>query len=345
MPRIHTDSVRHSSTPSVVTTTTTTRSPDLHQLGLVRLACSNSSDMFPEHNYNVHASNDKRQVVQLRQLLFSQLDLIQKQSDAIVNKDQQLLKLKRENDRLQLRLATMEDRMEAATQAAVKAKAKAAAKFAKNQPEEEDFVMEIMETSEPYFILQSLGPLAEEKNETKGGGAEVPGWRLLPMSPSYTMEGTENIEDETLLKRHQRPEVDEKRRKRWDVQRLREQRHVQRLRARYDPQNEAIMDTLNNGVVVKMKPKYSSKPSQLSNVDIPAALPSSCENGKPALVTGGKSTSTNKLAEGDLPTSLLPFPDEATHINVTDKLPVSAFGFPLPQMAPQDFKLPPSTLL
>ena len=43
---------------------------------------------------------------------------------------------------------------------------------------------------------------------------EVPGFRLNPISPSYIMEGTEDIEDETMLKRHQKPENDEKRRKR-----------------------------------------------------------------------------------------------------------------------------------
>ena len=46
------------------------------------------------------------------------------------------------------------------------------------------------------------------------------------------MEGTENIEDETFLRRHQKFELDEKRRKRWDIQRMREQRHCEKLRAR-----------------------------------------------------------------------------------------------------------------
>jgi male-specific lethal 1 len=46
------------------------------------------------------------------------------------------------------------------------------------------------------------------------------------------MEGTENIEDETMLRRHQKFELDEKKRKRWDIQRMREQRHLEKLRAR-----------------------------------------------------------------------------------------------------------------
>ena len=58
------------------------------------------------------------------------------------------------------------------------------------------------------------------------------GWRVVAFSPTYTMEGTEDIEDETFLRRHQKFELDEKKRKRWDIQRMREQRHVEKLRAR-----------------------------------------------------------------------------------------------------------------
>jgi male-specific lethal 1 len=55
---------------------------------------------------------------------------------------------------------------------------------------------------------------------------------MIPVSPSYAMEGTENIEDETMLRRHLKFELDEKKRKRWDIQRMREQRHIEKLRAR-----------------------------------------------------------------------------------------------------------------
>lgn len=48
----------------------------------------------------------------------------------------------------------------------------------------------------------------------------------------YTMEGTENLDDDVYAKRHARLENDEKRRKRWDVQRIREQRIVEKLKQR-----------------------------------------------------------------------------------------------------------------
>ena len=68
--------------------------------------------------------------------------------------------------------------------------------------------------------------------------AEVPKWREKQVSPSWIMEGTEDIEDATMLKRHNKPENDEKRRKRWDVQRIRENAHVARLRARSHDESE-----------------------------------------------------------------------------------------------------------
>lgn len=51
------------------------------------------------------------------------------------------------------------------------------------------------------------------------------------------MEGTENLDDEIFNKRHLKLENDERRRKRWDVQRIREQRHIEKLKQRQERQN------------------------------------------------------------------------------------------------------------
>jgi male-specific lethal 1 len=42
----------------------------------------------------------------------------------------------------------------------------------------------------------------------------------------------ENTDDAAFLQRHQKLELDEKRRKRWDLQRIREQRQMEKLRER-----------------------------------------------------------------------------------------------------------------
>lgn len=63
---------------------------------------------------------------------------------------------------------------------------------------------------------------------------EVPRWRVKVYTSCYSMEGTENLDDEVYNKRHMRLENDERRRKRWDVQRIREQRIVEKLKQRQE---------------------------------------------------------------------------------------------------------------
>lgn len=61
---------------------------------------------------------------------------------------------------------------------------------------------------------------------------EVPLWRIKQFTSSYSMEGTEDLSDEVFDRRHYKLMLDEKRRKRWDVQRIREQRNIEKLRSR-----------------------------------------------------------------------------------------------------------------
>lgn len=79
---------------------------------------------------------------------------------------------------------------------------------------------------------------AEEPN------LEIPKWTIKEFTGLYSIEGTENLSDDVFLKRHAKLELDEKRRKKWDVQRIREQRTIERLKRRHckvevpDSQNE-----------------------------------------------------------------------------------------------------------
>merc|ERR1711899_316384 len=213
------------------------------QLSLVKMFA-----LDPEKDLDLisaNAGNDDRRVQQLRQLLLSQLDLIQKQSEVIVAKDQQLKELRRENE--QLLQATLSSSAPTIKNGEKTKKTKVVSvkkeSIEETPPEAEENIVEEMETEEPYFTLQNetvFQKVTTDDQKVTEKKEEVPGWRLKPMSPSYIMEGTENIEDETILKRHHKPENDEKRRKRWDVQRIREQRHVARLRARYDPNEDHV---------------------------------------------------------------------------------------------------------
>lgn len=63
----------------------------------------------------------------------------------------------------------------------------------------------------------------------------IPSWREHPIEPLQGLSGVdipENLDDAVFAKRHAKLELDEKRRKRWDIQRIREQRILQRLQLR-----------------------------------------------------------------------------------------------------------------
>lgn len=62
---------------------------------------------------------------------------------------------------------------------------------------------------------------------------EIPKWIEHELTPSYCIEGTEDLFDDSFLKRHLKLEIDEKRRKKWDVQQIREQRRIERLKRRH----------------------------------------------------------------------------------------------------------------
>lgn len=58
---------------------------------------------------------------------------------------------------------------------------------------------------------------------------EVPSWRIMSFEP-LRESIHENLEDETYNKRHVKLEIDERRRKKWDMQRLREQKNNEKLK-------------------------------------------------------------------------------------------------------------------
>ena len=102
---------------------------------------------------------------------------------------------------------------------------------------------DILTTEESYYTYVGEEFVKTERdciNAIKASAFEVPQWRILNIPRAYNMEGTENIEDDVFDKRHSKLENDEKRRKRWDIQRIREQRNVERLRARYDSESSSM---------------------------------------------------------------------------------------------------------
>ncbi|KAK6639958.1 hypothetical protein RUM43_008235 [Polyplax serrata] len=94
-----------------------------------------------------------------------------------------------------------------------------------------------LRTNSAYYTIVGECDSCWSAGETPGADefkeeaqVQVPTWREKPIAPSYVMEGTENLGDDVFSKRHQRLEIDERRRKRWDIQRIREQNHVDKLK-------------------------------------------------------------------------------------------------------------------
>ncbi|KAG5279317.1 hypothetical protein AALO_G00076440 [Alosa alosa] len=74
-----------------------------------------------------------------------------------------------------------------------------------------------------------------DPSPTQDDMVDVPSWRENTVAPLGEKEAAnipESLEDTVFRKRHIKLELDEKRRKRWDIQRIREQRIFQRLQQR-----------------------------------------------------------------------------------------------------------------
>ncbi|XP_053117616.1 male-specific lethal 1 homolog isoform X2 [Hemicordylus capensis] len=94
-----------------------------------------------------------------------------------------------------------------------------------------------LSTTEMYLCRWHQPPPSplREPSPKKEETVAIPSWRdhavepLRDLNPSDLLE---NLDDSVFSKRHAKLELDEKRRKRWDIQRIREQRILQRLQLR-----------------------------------------------------------------------------------------------------------------
>ncbi|XP_055638626.1 uncharacterized protein LOC129776797 [Toxorhynchites rutilus septentrionalis] len=105
-----------------------------------------------------------------------------------------------------------------------------------------------MVTKKPYITCnwkdEAITSDLERLLENEAAELEVPCWTVIDDtfdSASSSSETTENVSDEVYMKRHAKFELDERRRKKWDVQRIREQKTIERLKKRHlkaDADNE-----------------------------------------------------------------------------------------------------------
>ncbi|XP_041939730.1 male-specific lethal 1-like 1 [Alosa alosa] len=117
----------------------------------------------------------------------------------------------------------------------------------KEEPQETMCMEELpyMTTTEMYLCCWKQPPLSplREASPKKEEDVDIPSWRENSMEPlNEKTDIPENLDDNVFLKRHSKLELDEKRRKRWDIQRIREQRMLQRLQQRME-KKVAIQET------------------------------------------------------------------------------------------------------
>lgn len=97
----------------------------------------------------------------------------------------------------------------------------------------------------------------------------VPSWReniVKPLGQKEASDIPECLDDSVFLKRHSKLELDEKRRKRWDIQRIREQRMFQRLQQRM---NKRKMNQESEPEVVSFYPN----PEDVESIMVTPFLP------------------------------------------------------------------------
>ncbi|XP_043530861.1 male-specific lethal 1 homolog isoform X1 [Chiloscyllium plagiosum] len=102
-----------------------------------------------------------------------------------------------------------------------------------NDIEEEPYLC----TTEMYLCRWHHRPPSplREPSPKKEETVAIPSWKEHSAEPLINLqpdEIIENLDDCVFAKRHAKLELDEKRRKRWDIQRIREQRLLQRLQLR-----------------------------------------------------------------------------------------------------------------
>lgn len=89
-------------------------------------------------------------------------------------------------------------------------------------------------------LRRPIGGISVAGEEKPADSLEVPNWRVVSESEEDLVDEAsvsgnaldEDLSAEAYLKRHAKYEIDERRRKKWDVQRIREQRNIERLKRR-----------------------------------------------------------------------------------------------------------------
>ncbi|RDD42583.1 Male-specific lethal 1-like protein [Trichoplax sp. H2] len=227
------------------------------------------SNLTLMRNRDGKVSRVELQMEQMRQLLLFNLELIQQQKDWLTTKDEQIAHLKDQNEKLRSRLERLERRITLERKGNLRRRVRSEEETLESiqSIEIENDVKETKESNEmnitgfrnanylttklPYRHLDHIMNFCAVSNfqnvppikvANKDDDVLVPKWRvcddsndMLPEDESNAEpeeEEAETLSDSDYAKRHWKHELDEKRRKRWDLQRIREEQLKENLRRR-----------------------------------------------------------------------------------------------------------------
>lgn len=293
---------------------------------------------------NSNHKTDSSQVTHLRQLLLLHLDLIQQQQEELQRKDREINQLKLDKEQLESRMHRLERRMavkkrrdikegydqvfeenDATKPATPKSRRLSVEQMvrAKRVPATasvtmtshmcEDISFDTHMRTEMLYFHGDLHDLCKntvvKQLENKGQEhVQVPTWQIneIPtasVKPSSSKslktpvsfhENVECIDDDVFVKRHMKHELEEKRRKRWDLQHMRAMQAHQNLEKKCRDREEARLKGK------KLEYKDNAKCMQ----------------------------------------SFLPAPEDVMAVEVSDTVPVVAFGYPVPLFHNREFEVP-----
>lgn len=214
---------------------------------------------------------------QLKELINLQLDLIEYQQVKITNKDKQILLLKSEKEQLEARICRMERRLalqkrhidldenpgtkskvtKTNTQTSAPATPTIATKTESQKYEcqlpvtvtsrtDKDFKfrsslrtnLNYLDIIENRFLSKHQKPSEVIKKAEKSEAVSVPSWKIIERKVVSVKDGPEeDCSNDAFAKRHLKPEQEEKRRKRWDLQHIRQQQQHEHLAEQVNNKN------------------------------------------------------------------------------------------------------------
>ncbi|XP_027048392.1 uncharacterized protein LOC113675986 [Pocillopora damicornis] len=213
-------------------------------------------------------SNHKMDVVgeltQLRQLLLLHLELIQQQQEQLQMKDREINKLKEDKEQKYFLIPGQGNYNISGTPSGDKS---------------------IFLFSVPTWQVNEIAAVRTGNSKSL----------KLAGSSSSSSENNESIDDDVFAKRHMKHEVEERRRKRWDIQHMRAMQAHQNLEKKSRDREEARLKGKRSGC----------KDEDCKNIE-----------------------------------SFLPPPEDVMAVEVSDTVPVVAFGFPVPLFQEREFEIP-----